>query len=284
MKIGKFSVIGPLGTGAKSSVLHVRRQEDAKAYALKVVAIGEEEDSKAFQEKARHEFEISGKLNHPNIIKVLACEEVRSGWFFGKVVKVHLLMEFVNGKPLDQVRLSLPQKVQVFRMIADGLVHMHKKEIFHADLKPRNVMVGAGGVVKIIDLGVAQVRGEGGGRIQGTPQFLAPETAKGKIINERTDIYNFGATMYTALTGKTLMPWLNDGGEMVKPATWQKYYRPVQDLIKGLPEDLSKLIGACLSLDANQRPERVTAVQNALSQLEDKLVTSPEIGLDGLEM
>jgi hypothetical protein len=80
------------------------------------------------------------------------------------------------------------------------------------------------------------------------------------------------------------MPWVNDGGELIKEATWKKYYKPVQELIKGLPEELSKLIGACLSIDANQRPERMTAVQNVLSELEDKLVTSPEQGLDGLEI
>jgi serine/threonine protein kinase len=282
MKIGKFSVTGPLGNGANSSVLQIRRMEDAKAYALKVVPITEEEDKK-FLVQAKHEFEIGQRLNHPHLLKVLAYEELRA-WFFGKVVKVHLLMEFVNGKPMDQVRLSLPQKVQAFRMIADGMVHMHKKDIFHADLKPGNVMIGAGGVLKVIDFGLAQVRGEGAMRIQGTPQYLAPETAKGKIINERTDIYNFGATMYTTLTGKTLMPWVNDGGEMIKQVTWLKYYKPVQELIKGLPEPLSALIGSCLSIDANQRPERMTAVQNVLSQLEDKLVTSPEVGLDGLQL
>jgi hypothetical protein len=57
----------------------------------------------------------------------------------------------------------------------------------------------------------------------------------------------------------------------------------VQEVIKGLPEELSKLVGACTSIDANQRPERVTAVQNVLSQLEDKLVTSTEMSLEGLE-
>ena len=281
MNIGKFSVIGPLGNGANSSVLQIRRVEDAKAYALKVVPIAEEEDKK-FLEQAKHEFAIGQKLDHRHLLKVHAYEEVRA-WFFGKVVKVHLLLEFVNGKPMHEQRLSLSQKVQAFRMIADGLVHMHKKDIFHADLKPDNVMIGAGGVLKIIDFGLAQVRGEGAMRIQGTPEYLAPETAKGKIINERTDIYNFGATMYATLTGKPLMPWVNSGGEMIKATTWQKYYKPVQEVIKGLPEELSKLVGVCTSIDANQRPERVTAVQNVLSQLEDKLVTSTELSLEGLD-
>ena len=86
MKIGKFSVTGPLGNGANSSVLQIRRMEDAKAYALKVVPIAEEEDKK-YLEQAKHEFEIGQKLNHPHILKVLAYEEVKA-WFFGKVVKV----------------------------------------------------------------------------------------------------------------------------------------------------------------------------------------------------
>ena len=101
-------------------------------------------------------------LDHPNLIKVYALETPRD-WLF-RVKKVHLLIEYVNGKTLDTVpRLSLPRLVQVFAKIAAGLVHMHRRGVFHADLKPNNIMLSRTGDVKIIDYGLAWIKGESQG-------------------------------------------------------------------------------------------------------------------------
>ena len=118
-----------------------------------------------------------------------------------RIRKVHLLTEYVNGKTLDICpAIPLPQLVQIFERIAAGLVHMHRRNICHADLKPNNIMLSRAGEVKIIDFGLARVRGEQRERIQGTPEFMAPEQVKHKMINDRTDIYNFGITMYRMVT------------------------------------------------------------------------------------
>ena len=77
-KIGKFQILGTLGQGAHSTILHVRRQADGKQYALKVVPIGEPEDKK-FLEQAEHEFAVSQKLDHPNLVKLHALETRRTG-------------------------------------------------------------------------------------------------------------------------------------------------------------------------------------------------------------
>src|SRR5262249_25919845 len=98
VKIGKFQVIGTLGTGAHSTTLHVRRNADGRFYALKVVPIADKDELK-YLEQARHEFQVAQMLDHPHLIKIYALE-TQSDWLF-RVRKVHLLIEYVNGKTLD---------------------------------------------------------------------------------------------------------------------------------------------------------------------------------------
>jgi len=199
MRIGKFQVIGPLGTGAHSTILHIRRAEDSTNYALKVVPIDSAEDHK-YLTQAEHEFRVGQMLDHPNLLKIHAFETVKD-WLF-RTRKVHLLTEYVNGKTIDTIppRVKIVQLVQIFVQAAAGLVHMHRRNVYHADLKPNNIMLSKAGEVKIIDFGLAWIKGEPKGRVQGTPEYMAPETHKHKMVNERTDIYNFGATMYRLLT------------------------------------------------------------------------------------
>src|SRR5437016_2908658 len=106
MGIGKFQILGTLGSGAHSSILHIRRSEDSKQYALKVVPLEGKEDQK-FLEQAQHEFRVAQMLDHANLIKVYALETPRD-WLF-RVRKVHLLIEYVNGKTLDTMKgMTIP--------------------------------------------------------------------------------------------------------------------------------------------------------------------------------
>src|SRR5262245_56634392 len=136
MQIGKFQVLGTLGTGAHSTILHTRRARDSTNYALKVVPISGPKDNK-YLEQAQHEFRVGQLLDHPNLIKVHALELVKD-WLF-RTRKVHLLIEYVKGKTLDTApRLCVPQLLQIFVQVASGLVHMHRRHVYHADLKPNN--------------------------------------------------------------------------------------------------------------------------------------------------
>jgi serine/threonine protein kinase len=283
LRIGKFQVIGKLGTGAHSTILHVRRSADSKHYALKVVPIGGPEDHK-YLEQAEHEHRVAQLLDHANLIKVYALETLRD-WLF-RVNKVHLLIEFVNGKTLDTIpRLPIPKLVQVFEKVASGLVHMHRRGVFHADLKPNNIMLSRSGDVKIIDYGLAWVRGENKGRVQGTPEYMAPEQARHRVVNERTDIYNFGATMYRMVTMR-LPPSIvseEDGNLPIDAKTWKRMLKPVQEYTPDVPTPLCDLIHKCLAFSAHDRPERVSEVQGILDHLAEELVQSPEDRLEMLE-
>lgn len=283
MRIGKFQILGTLGTGAHSTILHIRRNEDSAQYALKVVPLDGPEDKK-YLDQAEHEVRVGQMLDHPNLIKVYALEPVKD-WLF-RTRKAHLLIEYVNGKTLDTVgRIPLPQLLQVFVKVASAVVHMHRRGVFHADLKPNNIMLSRAGDVKIIDYGLAWIKGEPKGRVQGTPEYMAPETHKHKLVNERTDIYNFGATMYRMLTWRLPPPTFSeeDGGAPIDAKTWQKMFKPVDEFNAQAPKDLCGLVEKCMAFNAMARPERMSEVQGQLDRMADDLVKSPEDQLEALE-
>jgi serine/threonine protein kinase len=282
-RIGKFQVVGTLGSGAHSSILQIRRTADSKHYALKVVPISGPDDQK-FLDQAQHEFEIAQRLEHPNLIKLYALETVKD-WLF-RVRKVHLLIEYVNGKTLDTCPpLRLPHLLQIFKCVADGLVHMHRRQVCHGDLKPNNILLSRAGEVKVIDYGLARIRGEECKRVQGTPEYMAPEQTKHSLINERTDIYNFGATMYRMVTWRLPPSTVSeeDGGLPISAKMWQRTLKPVEELNPTAPAALAELIHRCLAFDATKRPERMGEVQGALDVLVDKLAAEPDDRLDALE-
>ncbi len=277
-RIGKYAVLSTLGKGAHSSILHVRRQADSLEYALKVVTI-DNPDQMKFIEQARHEFKIAQLLGHPNLIKIY-CLETQKDWLF-RVKGVHLLIEFVNGKTLDQVPpMSMEKLVPVLAWIASGLMHMHRRGVFHADLKPNNIMLGKRGEVKILDFGLAHIKGENKNRIQGTPEYIAPETVRSKIINERTDIYNFGATMYRLTTlqvppSMTASPDIRLGGKMMK-----NLLKPVNELNRSVPDSLCKLIHRCMVFVPEKRPERMGEIYDELKLIAEDLGEPIEGGTD----
>jgi serine/threonine protein kinase len=269
--IGKYQVVGTLGKGAHSTILHVRRAADSRDYALKVVPIDGADDKK-FLDQARHEFRVAQMLGHPNLIQIYCLEQKRSLLF--QVKKAEVLIEYVNGKTLDAVPVPLDQLVPVFSQVAAGLAHMHRRGIFHADLKPNNILYGKRGEVKVIDYGLAWIKGEPKDRVQGTPEYMAPETARSKVINERTDIYNLGATMYRVTTMK-LPPSVLPGADSLRIGSkaFGSMLTPVQELNKAAPTRLADVIHKCLSYDPERRPKRVGEVLEELSQLAADLGT-----------
>lgn len=281
-RIGTFTVLGTLGKGAHSTILHVRCRNDSRQYALKVVPIECKAHYK-FLTQAQHEFHVAQLLDHENLIKISALETPRD-WLF-RIRKVHLLIEYVNGQTLDTVRqLSLPRLVQVFQKVASGMVHMHRRGVCHADLKPNNIMLSRTADVKIIDYGLAWITGQPKDRVQGTPEYMAPEQARQNTVDERTDIYNFGATMYRLVTYRLPpCPIAAAGGMPINAKTFHKLLKPVQEFSFQAPVALCNLIHQCLAFNPSQRPERMSEVQDALDQLVEKMVKSQEDRLDTIE-
>ena len=268
-KIGKVTVLATLGSGANSSIVKVRREADGREYAMKIVPIEGEEDKK-YLEQAKHEFRVGQMLNHPSLVKVY-CFETESDWLF-RVRKARLLIEFVPGETLDKVKLLNHAKLlRILEKAAAGLVHMHAQGVLHADLKPNNIMLGRGTNAKILDYGLAWIKGEPKDRVQGTPEYMAPETATHKVVNERTDIYNFGVTMYRLVTFKlppSVVP-VADGLEL-KEKTFHELLKPVLELNPGCPPGLAELIHRCIRFSALKRPEQMLTVHDTLNELADE--------------
>jgi serine/threonine protein kinase len=270
-KIGSFSVLNTLGSGAHSSILHIRREADGREYALKVVPIEDPSDKK-YLDQAEHEFRVGQMLNHPNLVKVYTLELEKGLFGLGAVKKAKLLIEFVNGETLDNVKLMKQAKLlRVLEKVAGGLAHMHSKDVIHGDVKPNNIMLGRGLNVKIIDYGLATIKGEGKGRIQGTAEYMAPETAEHKLISERSDIFNFGVTMYRLTTFKMPPSIFSDmPGTLVSEKKYLAALKPVYDLNPIASRHFADLIHRCMSYKATMRPESMKLVQETLARLADE--------------
>lgn len=266
----QYRVVSPLGTGAGSTILLISdKTAGGKRYALKVVKRQDAEDD-IYIAQAKLEYEVAQKLNHPAIVKVYDCR-VKKSWF--RVSGVELLMEYVEGKTLDEIEgPELGQLVVIFNVVASALTHMHRRGVFHGDLKPSNIMLSKSGQVKVIDFGTAWIKGQDKNRIQGTPQYMAPESAAEKVVDERTDIYNFGATMYRMFTGR----YANQGGSSRVDGK-NKLPNPSQINSK-IPTVLNDVIMKCLEPNRDRRPEGMFEVQQRLAEV------AKYLGLEDLQL
>ena len=266
-------VIGPLGTGAGSTILQIAdRNRGGARFALKVVKRLDADDD-IYIAQAQVEYEAAKKLNHPSISKIYDCRIKRTLLF--KVTGVELLMEFVDGKTLDEIEApTISQLVLIFNQVADALVHMHRRGVFHGDLKPSNIMVNKEGQVKLIDFGTAWLKGEEKSRIQGTPQYMAPEQLTMKIVDERTDVYNFGATMYRMFTGN----YANPGGNPRSGVNSKVKLEPPNATNPNIPNKLNDVILACLILNPDRRPSEMFDVQRKLAEI------AKYLGLEQVEL
>jgi len=252
-----YRVVSVLGTGAGSTILLITdKTAGGKRYALKVVK-RQDADDDIYISQAKLEYEVAQRLNHESIIKIYDLRLKRT-WF--RVTGVELLMEYVNGHTLDEIEApGIDQLVLIFNQVAAALGHMHRRGVYHGDLKPSNIMVTKEGRVKLIDFGTAWIKGEEKNRVQGTPQYIAPESATERVIDERTDIYNLGATMYRMFTGRHAQQGIPTAGE----ATTRKLTPPIQ-ILPSIPGTLNETILACLEINPDRRPAGVFEIKNQL--------------------
>ena len=174
---------------------------------------------------------------------------------FRKVTEAALLLEMFDGEPLDrQVPQSVKDVVTVFVRVARALEALHALGYVHCDLKPGNILLGDGGDVKVIDLGQACPVGTAKTRIQGTPDYIAPEQVRLAPVTPATDVYNFGATLYWALCGRNLptMYTLKRGENSFLLDQKLPTPREQNPLV---PQQLSDLVMECVRTNATKRPQ-----------------------------
>jgi serine/threonine protein kinase len=259
LDVGGFTIIRRLGTGARSTIYLAADEENNMTVALKRVIFEKPEDSRVF-EQVEVEYKVAHQIDHPYVRKCYELRKVRSMF---KVREMLLSMEYFDGKSLeDSSALSLGDVLLVFRMVASGLNAMHQHGFVHCDMKPNNILISKSGSIKIIDLGQSCKIGTIKTRIQGTPDYIAPEQVHRKPLSPKTDIFNLGATMYWALTGRhapTLIPKKNKFG---LPVTVPR--RAPHEVKRQIPLGISKLVMDCIEEDPAQRPSNMMTVVSRL--------------------
>src|SRR5215210_2259650 len=203
-----YDVVDFIGEGAGSRIFAVTHPTTRQLFALKYVVPKTDKDVR-FVEQLETEFEVGRHVSHPGLRRSLDLKINKT--FFRKITEAALVLDLFDGVPLERrLPQSMTQLVEVFIKTADALASLHGLGYVHCDLKPNNILFDAASKnVKVIDLGQAARIGTAKTRIQGTPDYIAPEQVKCLPVTVQTDVFNFGATMYWALCGRKLPTLFN---------------------------------------------------------------------------
>ena len=243
-----FHRIRALGTGAKSTLWEVRHATTGKSYTLKRVLVKGKQDLR-FVEQAENEHNIARILNSPGVRKSYSIRKIKRYMFLREI---HLLMEYCPGKSVaDCLPETLPEICNIFTRVASIMHSINKAGYIHADMKPGNIIVDDSGNVMIIDLGQSCLSGTIKERIQGTPDFMAPEQINRWPLDYRTDIYNFGATIYWATTGDLPPSRIHAPGSLQTPEHYN--IKKPSSLNAEIPRALDNLILGCLKPEPADR-------------------------------
>lgn len=193
--------IGEGGMGVVYRGIDTRTEKEVAIKAIKAQGGAKASSVKRFE----REMELSALLDHPNLVKILSFGESHG--------HPYLIMEYVKGKPLlryvSQKEDMIKEKLFIIKKVLHALEYAHKKNILHRDIKPSNILVKDDGEPILMDFGLAkstEVTDKSltqSGEVLGTPQYMAPEQAKGEKnkIDSQTDIYGVGAVLYHLLMG-----------------------------------------------------------------------------------
>ncbi len=259
-----YGSIEVLGQGARSVIHRVVHQATGKHYALKRV-VRKEPDDQRFIEQVETEFEVCHPIEHAHVRKCISIHRNKKRL---RTVEVLMVMEYIEGLTVEQHRPNrLEHFLMIFRKVAAGLHAVHQSGHVHADIKPNNILLGKNGVVKVIDFGQACPIGHRKKRIQGTPDYIAPEQVRRINLDQRTDVYNLGATMYWTLTG------INYPTEMagtsaadISRADAPQSPREINDKF---PLALSQLIMECCKSNPQDRPADMIHVDARLKTVQN---------------
>ncbi len=265
-----YEVMERIGRGAGAVISLARDTTAGRLVAIKHIVRQTPEDDR-FIAQAENEFEIGHQLEHEYLRRCYDIARVRK-WL--KTRQLFLVMEYVEGERLEDRRPdSLDRIVDIFRRVAQGLLAMHQRGFAHADIKPNNILLTKDGGVKIIDFGQSCGLGHVKERVQGTPDYMAPEQVHRKAIDQRTDVFNLGATMYWVVTGKwfkTVMPLMPSAAKKIAIES-VRGNQPPHELVPDLPLPMSKLITQCCETAPEHRPRDMREVLSRLEMIEHLL-------------
>jgi len=207
-RIGSYQVIREIGSGGMAVVYLAVRADDQyrKRVAIKLVKKGVDLDE--IPRRFRNERQTLAALDHPNIVRLLDGGSTEDG-------SPYLVMDYVEGMTItvycDGRRLSITERLELFRIVCGAVHYAHQNLVIHRDLKPGNILVTAEGVPKLLDFGIAKLLNpefsaqtllvtQADRRLM-TPEYASPEQVRGQPVTTATDVYSLGVLLYELLTG-----------------------------------------------------------------------------------
>ena len=249
-QIGKYRIIAEIGQGATSSVFKAYDAALDRHVAIKVItaeASGDETRRRRFEREAQ----AVALLKHPHIVTV---------YEFGREDdRLYIAMELLEGmdlrKSLTERRLeTLEERLDVVQQVAEGLAFAHLHGIVHRDLKPANIHLLPDGQVKIMDFGLARLRGSDitrTGLVMGTPHYMSPEQVRGERVDVRSDVFSLGSILYELLTRQK--PFDADAVHPLMYKVMRAEPVPVATLTPGLPAVLRLVVERAMARAAAER-------------------------------
>lgn len=259
-----YEIIERIGKGA-GAVIYLARDTNngGRLVAIKHV-VRQTPEAERFIIQAENEYEVARQLDHECLRRCYDIARIRK-WL--KTRQLFLIMEYVDGRRLEDERpTDLRVVVDIYRRVAEGLHALHLCGFAHADIKPNNILLTKGDGLKIIDFGQSCPLGHTKERVQGTPDYMAPEQVHRTAIDQRTDVFNLGATMYWVVTGKWFKTLMSVAPTATKKITIEstRGNDPPHDVNPAVPLPLSKLITECCETAREKRPRDMREVVSRL--------------------
>ena len=252
--ISHYKILEKLGEGGMGIVYKARDTELDRFVALKFLPPYLASDS-VEKERFYHEARAASALNHPNIATIHEIKEFED--------RLYLAMEFIDGKTLKataaQENLSIQKVLDIAIQVCDGLAAAHEKGVVHRDIKSDNIMLTPRGQVKIMDFGLAKVKGATkltkAGSTIGTAAYMSPEQAQGLEVDHRSDIFSFGVVLYELITGR--LPFQAEHQAALVYSLINEDPQPLARFNDKASPELERIVLKALAKDRDERYQHV---------------------------
>jgi len=272
--ISHYRILEELGRGGMGVVYKAEDTKLKRIVALKFLPPYFSADDEVKQ-RFIHEAQAASALNHTNICSIHTIEEFEKQQFID--------MEFVEGKTLGvllkEKELSLKEVVDITLQIAEGLNAAHKKGIVHRDIKPDNIMVTDESLVKIMDFGLAKLKGSSKltktHSTLGTLSYMSPEQARGEEVDQRSDIFSLGVVLFEMITGRR--PFKGEHEAAIIYSLVNENPEPLARYKADVPDELQRVMDKSLAKDKDKRYQHVDEMaadlRSAVPNLSSNIVT-----------
>jgi serine/threonine protein kinase len=201
--IGRYRIVEEIGRGGMGVVYAALDEQLDRRVAVKLMLAADFDGEPELRERFYREARITGQLAHRNIVTTFDLGDENGRPF--------IVMELLNGLPLTAYLRGpdapgIDAKIDLMMQVCDGLQTAHRSGVIHRDLKPSNMFVQHGGVLKLIDFGVARLTASNltkSGYLVGTPEYMAPEQPLGRPVDARSDVYSAASVFYFMLAGRS---------------------------------------------------------------------------------